>query len=156
MNEKSATGSAVKPVGQNRARIRKGYKIAPQGDSDPLAKIADVRIRELARQGSSELVTVLVELDLPVQMVEFRRTGLRMHSGNAAPFRVKAQTAAQRRLIDKRVSDASQLLAKVAVKPPRWLKSSSVFVVDAKGGDVGDLAKSPLFRAIRPNRVHLK
>lgn len=153
MNEKSATGSAVKAVGQSRARIRKSAgKMAPKSDRDPLAKIVDTRLRELAQMGSSERVTVLVELDLPVQVVEYRRAGSRTHFG-IAPFRVKAETAAQRRLLNKRVSEASQVLGKVAVTPPLWLKSSRVFVVDATGADVGELAKSSLFRAIRPNRV---
>lgn len=99
---------------------------------------------------SDKAASVLVELDIPPQVVEFEdRSSM---GGERIPIRVKPESPEQQAQNEAKVEAARAFLTSALGGTPRWLRSARAFVVQATPEQLRTIARSPLTRAIRLNR----
>jgi hypothetical protein len=118
---------------------------------DLATRIPDPNLRRLAETRSSQTVSVLIEPDLPRQRLDFEEMS-EPGTGRPRPARVAPETADETREIETRTASTQVFLRGVLDSDPRWLRSSRVFVADVTGDQLAAIARSPLTRAIHPNR----
>ncbi|MDZ7291443.1 MAG: hypothetical protein ONB44_07625 [candidate division KSB1 bacterium] len=117
----------------------------------PIEKIHNPKLLKLATEESGESATVLIELNLPVPRVDFARTknrGMITYS----PKRIESETTAQREKTTQKIDAATAFLEDVLGETPRWLKSARAFVANVNSEQLREIARSPLTKAIHPNR----
>lgn len=115
------------------------------------SKIQSPELKRLAREHSSEVASVIIELDLPARMVEVARV-LRQGSEISLPRRVAPASQAEGSEVDRKTEEAKVFLQKVLGTSPRWLKTARSFVAEVTGPQLEKIATSPLTKAIHPNR----
>jgi hypothetical protein len=121
-------------------------------DRPPISqKVRGEHLRRLIDGDSQEPVTVLIELALPEHSVGTRevvRDGVSLR----VPETVVPLSEGARRERERLITEGRALLAGRAVSPPNWLDSAGAFVVTANPQLLGEIAASPVVRAIWPNR----
>src|SRR2546421_188301 len=99
---------------------------------------------------SDEPTSVLVELDIPPQVIDFeKKSGL---EGQRAAIRVKPESSQEQAQNEEKIEAAREFLTNVLGGSPQWLRSARAFVVQATPEQLRTIALSPLTRAIRLNR----
>jgi hypothetical protein len=109
--------------------------------------IGDEALRRLARQRSTEVVPVLIEVDEPSAPAEIelgRRRETVTGRTTSIPVTVPTQAAA--------TAEAVRVLTDVFGRTPPYLRAAHAFVSRATGAQLAALAASPLVRAISPDR----
>lgn len=126
--------------------------IAPMTETEfPKEKLGSPDLRELARTGSPDTVSVIIELDVPVPQVEFGklvRQGLEV----LVPTRIAPEDDEQRRESERKEGEAVVLLDRALKSKPHFIRAANAFVATVDGQELRRIARSPLFKAIRPNR----
>jgi hypothetical protein len=117
----------------------------------PMRKISNEELLRHAIEQSPEQASVLIELELPARQVDFRRVG-NQGVAHYLPSRVIAETPEQREEVERKTAEARDLLEQVLDAPPHWLSAARAFVADVNGTQLQQIARSPLIKAIRPNR----
>jgi hypothetical protein len=117
----------------------------------PTRKIPNEELLRHAIEQSPEQASVLIELELPARQVDFRRVG-NQGVDHYFPGRVIAETPEQREEVERKTAEARDFLEQVLDAPPHWLSAARAFVADVNGTQLQQLARSPLIKAIRPNR----
>jgi len=117
----------------------------------PLGKLSSAELCRLATAQSKEKASVLIELHLPAQQVDF---GSRSGRGASAfsPQRVIPETPEQQQQVQKQIAAAGEFLETVVGVTPRWLRSARAFVATVTPKQLRQIARSPLAKTIRPNR----
>lgn len=119
-------------------------------ERDPLAaKIPNEALHRLATQESGEPVSVLIQLDLPPQELEFTRGN---YQDNYVPFRVKPESPDQGEQAEVKIRAANEFLTELLGSPPHWLKSARAFVATVSPEQLRAIAGSPLVKEVHPNR----
>jgi hypothetical protein len=98
----------------------------------PESKIQSPELRRLAEEHSTEVASVIIELELPARKVEVERV-LRRGVEMALPRRVTSPTAAEGGEAEKREAEAKSFLRQVLGVSPRWLGAARSFVADVTG-----------------------
>lgn len=124
----------------------------PDVEFTSATKFKSEDLRRHAAEGVSDSEVVLVEIDLP------RPTVRKM----ARPTGGGEVTRSKNLVLDspdedvsetnRKVADARKFLTVLTGSEPRFLASSQVFIVEANGRQLGEIAKHPLVAAIWPNR----
>ena len=109
-------------------------------------KIHDAALKRLAEEKSPESVSVLVELDLPQQEVEVRvREGKRS-------MRMRPDAGQDQAASEAKVTEVKRFLEEVTGHKVIYLRAAKAFVAEATGEQLREVSRSPLVRAIHPNR----
>jgi|SRR5882672_3235864 len=114
-------------------------------------KIASQQLRMLAAGEAGEPASVLIELDIPPQQLDFAGPAGVTGSGRI-PVEVHPESPAQRAEIDQKVLAAREFLTRVLGKPPRWLNSARAFVAQVTPEQLRQITNSSLTKRIHLNR----
>lgn len=94
-------------------------------------------------------VSVLIEVDVPATRVGFREEP---GSGRRVPAEVLAPTPEEQAEIDTTTAEAGRFLEEVLGGPPLWLEAANAYVASTTGSQLREIVRSPLVKAIHPNR----
>lgn len=117
----------------------------------PESKIQSPELRRLAKDRSSDVASVIIELDLPARTVEVDQV-FRRGISTSLPRRVIPPTEKERTEVERRTAEAKTFLQQVVGISPRWLQTARSFVAEVTGPQLRTIASSPLTKAIHPNR----
>jgi hypothetical protein len=109
-----------------------------------------VLLEVITGAGSDEPTSVLVELDIPSQVIDFEKQP--GPEGQRAAIRVKPESSEQQAQNEAKIKAAREFLISVLGETPQWLRSARAFVAQATPDQLRTIALSPLIRAIRLNR----
>ena len=109
-----------------------------------------VLLKVMTGGGSDEPTSILVELDIPPQVIDFAKPP--GSEGHRATIRVKPESSEQQAQNDAKIKAAREFLISVLGETPQWLRSARAFVAQATPDQLRKIALSPLIRAIRLNR----
>jgi hypothetical protein len=116
-------------------------------DSRVSAKIADPDLKRFVDLEAEERRLLLVEPELPARQLRMQR------SERVGPsFRPVGVEPEDREDRARRTAEAEHFLGELLHCQPRWLDASRTFVVEATGREVAAMIRSPLIKAIHPNR----
>jgi hypothetical protein len=118
---------------------------------DVRQKIGDDRLCQLVDGLGTERISVLIEPDLPSRKVEFSRVERAGVTGYV-PTRVAAGSPQEQRHVEERIATTQEFLKEVLGEAPNWIQAARAFVAIVNGEQLQRIARSPLIRAIRPNR----
>ena len=119
--------------------------------TDHLAKLQGEELKRMARDKLEQKASVIIELDVSPQQVGMRKsTG--GGAGGLAPDRVMPEARQALSALERQAAQTHAFLETVLESPPRWLQASRAFVAEATGAQLSVIARSPHFKAIRPNR----
>jgi len=126
--------------------------IEPMTEAEfPKQELGSPDLRELARTGSPDSVSVIIELDVPVPRVEFE-TLVRQGQEVLVPTGIAPEDDEQRNESARKEEQAVVLLDRVLKSKPHFIRAANAFVATVGGQELRRLARSPLFKAIKPNR----
>ncbi len=116
-------------------------------------KLPDPRLRALADQGSNDIVSVLIEVDLPVPRFTLtRRPGVRGGDRRVGTTRPQIDPAGEATSSSTRKDEAARFLSRLLGGVPRWLPAAHAFVADVTGKQLAEIVRSPLTRSVAVNR----
>lgn len=116
-------------------------------DSRVSAKIADPDLKRFVDLEAEERRLLLVEPELPARQLRMQRS-----ERVGSPLRPIGVEPEDREERARRTAEAERFLAELLHRQPRWLGASRTFVVEATGREVVVMIRSPLIKAVRPNR----
>ena len=139
----------VQAIAHSKLCIDHGFNVWPRQNharEDPGSLLRQT----LANGKGTEKSSVLVEIDLPAQVIEFdepSRTVL-----HRPPLGIKPESDQQRAHNAAMIENARESLTRLLGQPPLWLRSARAFVVEGSAEQLREIAHYPFTRAIRPNR----
>jgi hypothetical protein len=116
-----------------------------------LDKVGDEQLRSFATGGGSDRRPVLVEVALPRRQV---RLGSSVRGGpqGRAPVGVEPRPGGAGDQDAATVESARAFLAGELGAEPVWLGAAGAFTAEVTGDELAAIARSPLVRAVHPNR----
>ncbi|MDQ3704081.1 MAG: hypothetical protein M3437_02460 [Chloroflexota bacterium] len=129
-----------------------------EGTSVLSKKIPNQDLYRLAVVGKDEVnepTSVLIEVNLPPREISY---GPRedMKSGDrfsfSRPIEIVQESPAQEEENKRRVREATKFLTKVLGKKPHYIPVGRAFVATVRPDQLALIARSPLIKAIQPNR----
>lgn len=117
----------------------------------PIDKIPDDELRRIATEGSKDKVSVIIQLDLPVQQVDFKKVNIQ-NVPSYLPSRVKPETPEEQKEIQRKTDAAKSYLEKILGTSPKWLRLARAFVAHVDGEQLCAIARSSFIKTIQPNR----
>jgi hypothetical protein len=110
-------------------------------------KIVDPDLQRFVDLEGEERRLLLVEPELPARQLRMQRS-----DRGERPFRPAGVEPEDREGRALRRAEAERFLAELLHRQPRWLDASRTFVVEATGRELALMIRSPLIKAIHPNR----
>jgi hypothetical protein len=117
----------------------------------PAEKIVHPELRKLAAAESDNVASVLIELNLPGPQVQLDKNQFRGVFDYSLK-RVVPETPTQRKESQQQINKASAFLTNLLGEKPLWLNAGRAFVANVNADQLRKIARSPLTKAIRPNR----
>jgi hypothetical protein len=120
---------------------------------DLARKVADPALLAVAESDAQEQVPVLIQVDVPTARVEMRqdpRTGRRIFVDVVTP-KPEEQEA-----IEEQIAQAGVFLQQLLGSQPVWIGAAKAFIATVSGRQLREIARSPLIKAITPNRRLLR
>ena len=119
---------------------------------DPEGKLADEELRRLARREKGGSASVIIELALPPQRVEFHKRGP-PGSARAVPGRVVPYSSGEEDEIASKTVEAEDFLRRSLANAPVPLRAARAFAAKVTGCELRAIVESPLVKAVRKNRT---
>ena len=119
---------------------------------DPEGKLADEELRRMAQGEKGGSASVIIELALPPQRVEFEKRGP-PGSVRAVPRRIAPYSPAEENEIASKTAEAEDLLRRSLAKPPVPLRAARAFAAEVTGDELRAIVGSPLVKTVRKSRV---
>jgi hypothetical protein len=120
---------------------------------DLARKVADPALLAVAESDAQEQVPVLIQVDIPTARVEMRqdpRTGRRIFVDVVTP-KPEEQEA-----IEEQIAQAGVFLQQLLGSQPVWIGAAKAFIATVSGRQLREIVRSPLIKAIMPNRRLLR
>jgi hypothetical protein len=134
-----------------RAAGVRGFRYAGRSVSigpDQLAeRIPDEGLRELAEKGSDDPVSVIIELAVPDQHIEYERK-----PGDPRSMPKRVVVADDGGTVEKTAEEARAFLEQLLSDPPVYLRSARAFVATVRGPELREIAKRPFTKRVEPNQ----
>lgn len=118
----------------------------------PKAKLADQELRRLADGERTGTMSVIVELALPPQRVEYERAPRRGRE-SMVPRRIVEGEGVGPAEVARKAAEAEDFLRRTLAAAPVPLKAARAFAAEVGGAELRAILRSPLFKAVRVNRV---
>ena len=115
-------------------------------------KFTDQSLLQYARDGSSERISVIIELELPKRSLQFAPSE-RGDSATFRPKRIQPEDAQSQQISSDTIAAARSLIQQCTGTDPHWLKTARAFIIHATGMQISRIAESPLIKTIQPNRT---
>ncbi len=113
-------------------------------------KIPNQELRKLATEESDQVASVLIEVELPSQQVDFARAP--DAPGSYRSMRIAPESSEQQTTNRQLVDAANEYLTSVLGTSPRWLRSARAFVASVTPEQLRQIVRSPLVKEVQPNR----
>lgn len=126
-------------------------KATPDLSSVIELKFPEPELRQLTKEDVDDLVSVIVEPDLPPQKLVVNKKSNRTTQSHFL-MEVAEETPARQRQNLLKVKKTSDYLQSLIGETPHWLNSARAFVVTATPAQLREIALSPLIKAVRLNR----
>ena len=115
-------------------------------------KIPNQDLLQMAQGNSSQLVSVLIYLDLPLLRVQLPQKPDNLATKRNST-RIEPYTIAEHEMAENRISKTRVYLENLLQTSPLWLESSRVFVVSITPTQLRAIAYSDYVKAILLNRL---
>ena len=116
-------------------------------------RVSDPALRKLALEGSEKPVSVLIELAVPEQDIEYEPHEIR--GQRSRPLQVRSSTKRERKEIEKTAAEAQRFLERLLDEPPIYLRSARGFAATVTGSQLREVASRPFVKSIARNRTLL-
>jgi hypothetical protein len=113
-------------------------------------RIPDPALRQRAIEGSEEPVSVLIELALPEQGIEYEEK--QRHGESPRPLRVASPTKREQKEIERTTAEAKRFLEELLDESPVYFHSAQGFAATVTGRQLREIASRPFIKSIAPNR----
>ena len=121
--------------------------------SIPPGIIPDEALRRFAASESDELVSVLIELDLPEPQVSLEVRSMPLTGPRWRPTAVAAETDEERQETDRRKAEADRHLRTVLGKTPHWLPYAHAYAAEISPQQLRQVVRTPYVLRVSPNRT---
>jgi len=118
----------------------------------PKAKLESEELRRLADGDQAGTMRVIVELALPPQRVEFEQKPRRGREA-MVPRRIVDGEGGGPAEAARKAALAEEFLRETLATAPVPLKAARAFAAEVSGAELRAILRSPLFKAVRVNRV---
>jgi hypothetical protein len=119
--------------------------------SIPAGIVPDEALRRFASSESDELVSVLIELDLPEPKVSLETRSMPLSGPRWRPTAVAAETQEEKEEAVRRKAEADRHLGTVLGKTPHWLPYAHAYAAEISPQQLRQVVETPYVLRVSPN-----